>query len=149
MKGAPSEVTRAAVKDAKRSGGVGYRKLERNVGLKKWALKGVMDKRSPQVPSVDYAATFCQALGLEFYIGPLHEWPETENNAKFLRDNKGRYSSESQKSEADQAPAWKISDENLWALICAFADEWQSADEAGKENLEIRFVAQFPELVKG
>ena len=66
----PSQVLRQFVKDALRATGVGGRRFEAQKGLPKWSLRGLMDPQQQHSPSVDRAAEICEALGLEFYIGP-------------------------------------------------------------------------------
>ena len=66
----PFDLIRTAIRDSMRRSGAGARTLEAKLGLKPWSLRGILDRRRPQVPSVDRAFEICQALGLEFYIGP-------------------------------------------------------------------------------
>lgn len=66
----PFNKLRSAIRESLRRSGVGARRLESELGLKPWSLRGILDPRRPQVPSVDRAFEICQALGLEFYIGP-------------------------------------------------------------------------------
>ena len=96
-----------------------------------------MDTKHPQVPSVDKAAEICEALGLQFYIGEPRAGHTTVKRPPVSPD-----------AVRDGPPVFAISDENLWQLIGAFADEWEAADEHGRANLETRFRAYFPELVK-
>ena len=70
-------------------------------------------------------------------MGPCRQWSESAK-ARFI----------SRHSRDSRVPLLEVTDEDLWELLSAFADEWQGADEAGKEKLEIRFAAQFPELVR-
>ena len=65
----------------------------------------------------------CRALGLDFYIG---EPRERYDPVKSPRVSLGR--------TGDQVSVWEISDEHLWALIGAFAEEWAATDEAGQEK---------------
>ena len=66
----PSERIRNYITQAVAESGVGVRRYEAEHGLPRWALRGVMDLSRRQSPSVDRAAEICEALGLEFYIGP-------------------------------------------------------------------------------
>ena len=66
----PFELIRNAIRDSMQRSGAGARTLEAKLGLKPWSLRGILDRRRPQVPSVDRAFEICRALGLEFYIGP-------------------------------------------------------------------------------
>ena len=66
----PSESIREAVQNAVRKSGAGARRFELDNGLRPWSLRGILDPRRKQSPSVDRAAEICRALGLEFYIGP-------------------------------------------------------------------------------
>ncbi len=66
----PFDLIRTAIRESLIRSGAGARTLESKLGLKPWSLRGILDRRRPQVPSVDRAFEICQALGLEFYIGP-------------------------------------------------------------------------------
>ena len=68
--GKPFDRLRSAIRESLGRSGVGARKLESKLGLRPWSLRGILDSRRPQVPSVDRAFEICKALGLEFYIGP-------------------------------------------------------------------------------
>lgn len=52
---------------------MGARRFEAARGLRRWSLRGLLDTARPKVPSVDRAAEICDALGLEFYVGPPRE----------------------------------------------------------------------------
>ena len=54
-----------------RRAGVGERKFEEHVGLKKWTLRGFLDPDRQQSPSLDRAAEIAAALGLHIQIGRL------------------------------------------------------------------------------
>jgi len=54
-----------------RRAGVGERKFEEFVGLKKWTLRGFLDPERQQSPSLDRAAEIAAALGLHIQIGPV------------------------------------------------------------------------------
>ena len=93
-------------------------------------------------PSISRAAKICEALGLEFDVSA----PSWERLVTDPSVGPGlRFPVE----KNDQAPIRPPADPRLRALMRALAEEWETADEAGKEKLEIRFAAQFPELVKG
>ncbi|MDE2640199.1 MAG: hypothetical protein OXI03_06410, partial [Chloroflexota bacterium] len=66
----PSEILRDHIRRRLSRSGCGQRRLEKDAGLKKWALRGIMDPSRKQVPTVDRAAVIAAALGLEFYLGP-------------------------------------------------------------------------------
>ncbi len=65
-----SDRIRAAARDAIRAAGTGARRFERERGLKPWTLRGLLDPKREQAPSVDRAADICAALGLELTIRP-------------------------------------------------------------------------------
>ena len=69
----PSEQIRKAANEALEKSGVGARRFESQHGLSQWALRGLLDAKRRQVPSVDRAAEIAKALGLEFYIGPKRD----------------------------------------------------------------------------
>ncbi len=50
--------------------GGGARRFEQSVGLKKWALRGILDPDRKQSPSLQKAEEICEAIGLDFYIDP-------------------------------------------------------------------------------
>ena len=125
----------ALVREKLREKSLSARAAALNAGLPIRRIQGVLEGHSP---TLDHAGELCRALGLEFYIGEPREPYDPVNSPRVLPELAG-----------DQVPVWEISDEKLWALIGAFAEEWEAADAAGREKLEIRFAAQFPELVKG
>lgn len=89
-------------------------------------------------PKLGRAEEICRALGLEFYIGEPRAGYTTVKPSPVSPDQVN-----------DHPPVFTVTDENLWQLIGAFADEWEAADAHGREMLETRFRAYFPELVKG
>ena len=50
--------------------------------------------------------------------------------------------------EIRDAPMQRNSDKRLGALVSTFAEEWHIQDERGREALETRFRAYFPELIE-
>ena len=46
-----------------------HRAFEEAVGLKKNALKGLLDKSAPRTPSLENAKAIAEAVGLELYLG--------------------------------------------------------------------------------
>ena len=84
----PFEKIRNAIRDSLRRSGVGARTLESKLGLRPWSLRGILDARRPQVPSVDRAFEICQALGLEFYIGPPRDPSARPASASAAGDTK-------------------------------------------------------------
>ena len=111
-----------------------YRGFSARTGVPMGRVRSVLLGRDVYVSTV---ALLCRALGLEFYIGE----PRNERCAA------GPAQAASTKATR-RVPVWNITDDKLWALIGSFADEWEAADGAGREKLEIRFAAQFPELVR-
>ena len=69
----PSRLMEKAAREAVTASQMGVRRFEAEHGLRKWSLRGLLDKTKPKVPSVDNAAEICNALDLEFYIGPRRE----------------------------------------------------------------------------
>lgn len=55
--------------------GVSERRFEDMLGLKKWSLRGLLDPKRSQSPSIDKAKEISDALGWEFYIGPRRSEP--------------------------------------------------------------------------
>ena len=70
---------RKAAQQALAEANVGARRFEAANGLKPWSLRGLLDNSRQQVPSVDRAAEICEALGLEFYIGPPRDASRARN----------------------------------------------------------------------
>ena len=104
-----------------------------SAGLPKNSVRYVVEGRDNRLSTV---LRVCRALDLGIYIGEPRDRHDPVNSPRV-----------SPKRAGGQVPVWEISDEQLWALIGAFADEWQAADERGKATLETRFKAYFPELV--
>ena len=129
------ESLKALVREKLREKSLSARAAALNAGLPIRRIQGVLEGHSP---TLDHAGELCRALGLEFYIGEPRGVP------------RGKSPHPPEPNQAtDAPPVWHVDDEELWALIGAFADEWKAADAAGREKLEIRFAAQFPELVRG
>lgn len=68
-----SDQIRRAILDRMSAENIGARRFEETLGLKKWALRGILDPERKQAPSVDRAKEIVEALGLEFYIGPARD----------------------------------------------------------------------------
>ena len=51
----PFEQIRTAIQQSLKRSGLGARRLESKRGLRPWSLRGILDSRRPQVPSVDRA----------------------------------------------------------------------------------------------
>ncbi|MDJ0629234.1 MAG: hypothetical protein QNJ44_13330 [Rhodobacter sp.] len=66
----PTDRLRDLVRQEIRRAGVGERRFEEQVGLKKWSLRGFLDPERQQAPSLDRAAEIAAALGLNLQIGP-------------------------------------------------------------------------------
>lgn len=74
-----SDVTdhlRSIIEAAMKTADVGARRFEEMHGLKPWALRGLLDPDRRQSPSIEKAKEICDALGLEFYIGPPRLAPD-------------------------------------------------------------------------
>ena len=69
----PSTVLQEAARKALADSAMGARRFETAHGLRKWSLRGLLDRTRPKVPSIDRAAEICDALGLELYVGPPRE----------------------------------------------------------------------------
>lgn len=67
-----------------RASGIGTRRLEAEKGLPKWSLRGILDSRRPQLPSVDRAVEICEAIGLECYVGSHRDMGESRRIASAL-----------------------------------------------------------------
>lgn len=70
MHDALTEQIRRWVESAIEAENIGVRRFEDAHGLKRWALRGLLDPDRKQSPSVDRAKEICEAIGLEFYVGP-------------------------------------------------------------------------------
>ena len=66
----PTERLRDLVREEIRRAGVGERRFEEQVGLRKWTLRGFLDPERQQAPSLDAAA-----LGFDLKIGPQNPGP--------------------------------------------------------------------------
>ena len=69
----PTDELRAAIRSALDEANVGMRRLEKERGLRPWALHGLLDPARQQSPSLDRAAQICTALGLQIHIGRPRE----------------------------------------------------------------------------
>ncbi len=69
----PTDELRAAIRSALGEANVGMRRLEKERGLRPWALHGLLDPARQQSPSLDRAAEICTALGLQIHIGRSRE----------------------------------------------------------------------------
>lgn len=67
----PTERLRDLVRREIRRAGVGERRFEEQVGLRKWALRGFLDPERRQAPSLDRAAEIALALGFDLQLRPL------------------------------------------------------------------------------
>lgn len=63
------------VREAVASHGTSERRFEDDFGLKKWSLRGLLDPKRSQIPSIDKAREIADALGWEFHIGPSRSAP--------------------------------------------------------------------------
>ena len=87
------DALRKVIRELVSESGVGARKFEAMHGLRPWALRGILDPKRKQSPSVDRAAEVCKALGLEFYVGP----PRDESTSPEVAD-----------ATPDVAPDWAM-----------------------------------------
>ena len=87
---------------------------------------------------IDTVQAVCDALGLEFYIGP------PRGAAPAPARSQGNQPLASVRHGLEP-----VSDRRLAELLALFADEWESCGEAGRGKLEARFRAYFPELAGG
>lgn len=78
----PSERIRDAVREALDGAAMGARRFERARGLRPWTLRGLLDPKRKQAPSVDRAAEICGALGLELRIAPRAGEPAPAPNSR-------------------------------------------------------------------
>ena len=69
----PHQTIRQAIRERLQEESIGARRFEEKHGLPLHALHGILSRKRPKIPSVDRAAELCEALGLEFYIGPPRE----------------------------------------------------------------------------
>ncbi len=89
------------------------RSLERRVGLKPWSLRGLMDSRTPQSPSIEKAEEICRALGLEFYIG---EPRRPQGTVKLPPVS------------PYPAPAARVRDRRLAEILASIVDHYEALD---------------------
>ena len=102
----------------------------RDAGLTENAFRYVLEGRETKIGRL---IEICSALGLELYIGP----PRPAASPQKTPDN------------PDTSGLIPVSDKRLARILALFADEWEAADERGRENLATRFHAYFPELAGG
>ena len=130
----PSELIRRAAVTVQEQFGCGARATEEKLGLKRWALRGILDSHRPQSPSVDRAAELCAALGLELYIGP----PRQPMKSTF-RAAKVDFG-------AVDGYARAVPDGELAALLAAIRDHWESLNDYGRRDFAANILAASAEL---
>ena len=121
-----------ALQAHKEASGESYRSVAARAGVPTRSLTAILEGHAP---SVDRAAAICDALGLEFYIGP----PRTPDAGPPALTRKPI-------EEAVFAPA---EDPDFANVVAALADEYQANNDRGRRSLIARFWALFPELRGG
>ena len=121
-----------ALQAHKEASGESYRSVAARAGVPTRSLTAILEGHAP---SVDRAAAICDALGLEFYIGPPRT-PDAEPPALSRKPIE----------EAVFAPA---EDPDFANVVAALADEYQANNDRGRRSLIARFWALFPELRGG
>ena len=84
---------------------------------------------------VDRAAEICNALGVEFYIGPPRTPAPTAPSPP--------------RRPADEPAFAPAEDPDFASVVAALADEYQAINGGGRRSLIARFWALFPELRGG
>ena len=121
-----------ALQAHKEASGESYRAVAARAGVPTRSLTAILEGHAP---SIDRAADICDALGLEFYIGPPRQ-PATAAPAPPRRPAE----------EPAFAPA---EDPDFAAVVAALADEYQANNDRGRRSLIERFWGLFPELRGG
>ena len=121
-----------ALQAHKEASGESYRAVAARAGVPTRSLTAILQGHAP---SVDRAADICEALGLEFYVGPPRR-PAAAAPAPPERPA--------------EAPAFApAEDPDFAAVVAALADEYQANNERGRRSLIARFWGLFPELRGG
>ena len=99
-------------------------------GLPRDALRSVLDGHEPKLSRV---IAICEALDLEFYIGP----PRSADADGALR-----------RESSHDAPEGlvPVRDREIAAVITALADEYETLNDSGRRSLLARFWGLFPDL---
>ena len=117
----------------------------REAGLPQESIRQVINGHEPRASRL---SEICDALGLEFYIGPpraAETTPTTETEAK-VRADLGRIGAAvSGALPGDFTP---VADRRLAETISALVDEYEELNGRGRDSLTLRFWLWFPELRK-
>ena len=136
----------------------------RHVSIASIAATAGVPRRSVQaivdghVPSVDRAADICAALGLELRIGPPGAvspailealgLPADATEQDVLAAIEARAAPAPPPSAPDPAAGLApVTDRTLAEMMASLADAWESADDAGRAGLRVRWEAHWPDLV--
>ncbi len=122
----------AVITSEMRKQGLNPYSAARESGLPQNSFRYLIEGRKIHVPRL---LEICDALGLEFYIGPPHAAPQ---------------SIEKKANPPSTSPALTpVKDRDLAELLALLADEWEALNPHGREQLATRFRAAFPELRGG
>ena len=120
-----------ALQAHKEASGESYRSVAARAGVPTRSLTAILEGHAP---SIDRAADICDALGLEFYIGP----PRAPASDLPLP-----------RSPVEEPAFAPDADPDFAAVVAALADEYQANNDRGRRSLIARFWALFPELRGG
>ncbi|MCY3732317.1 MAG: hypothetical protein OXF98_13335, partial [Rhodospirillaceae bacterium] len=115
--------------------GESYRSVAHRAGVPARSLTSILQGHAP---SVDRAAEICEAIGLEFYIGPPRR-PETQ-------EDKVKHPLASGGHGGATGP---VADPEFVTVLTALADEYNAINDRGRRSLLARFWGLFPDLRAG
>ena len=118
------------VKDRLEFGKLSARRAALKEGLPIRAIQNVLDGHDPKLAR---AAEICEALGLEFYIGPPRVHTELVHARSLPEDM----------PVSDVAP---VSDRTIASIVSALADAYEKLNPEGRKMFASRFGYAFPEL---
>ena len=107
-------------------------RLAADSGLPQNAVRYLLDRRRIHAPRL---IQICDALGLEFYVGPPR--PAAGDDPQ-PPDTAGQ-------SPRPAAPPTSAADRRLARVLALLTDEYAALNDHGRESLVTRFEAAFPE----
>ena len=132
-----------------------------SAGLPEDAIRTVLRGNDPRATRL---AEICDALGLEFYVGPPRSRdrsaprdPDTENRSGFVASHARNFEPNLEKCIMERQHGAKahgprefdlgpVTDPELATVIATITDEFEGLNDHGRKSLFTRFWSYFPDL---
>ena len=135
---------KAALEAYKAQSGASYRSIAIRAGIPVRSLMGILEGHAP---SIDRAAEVCEAIGLEFYIGPPRDAGSQPPPPLASESGDDREAGRGFTLEVSGVPHAGLSeDRRLTDIIQVLVDEFEALNEHGRTTLTARFWGLFPDL---